>query len=105
MDLRCGDRRHRPSTVFRRLNVGYSFGAMSDPVPTRRSAVVTIGRSVAAVTLGGAYWRALGDERGGGPGTQGSPGLLIRGGRVVNADGMRTADVRTEGERIVEIAP
>lgn len=31
--------------------------------------------------------------------------LLIRGGRVVNADGVREADVRVRGERIAEVGP
>ena len=38
-------------------------------------------------------------------GPQPSPELLIRGGRVVNADGSRVADVRIVGERIAEIGP
>jgi dihydropyrimidinase len=39
-------------------------------------------------------------------GAQGrAPDLLIRGGRVVNADGVRTADVRITGELITEVGP
>lgn len=41
--------------------------------------------------------------RGGGSETQPTPELLLRGGRVVNADGSRDADVRIVGERITEI--
>jgi len=36
---------------------------------------------------------------------QPSPEILLRGGRVVNADGSRLADVRIVGERITEIGP
>lgn len=36
---------------------------------------------------------------------QPAPEILLRGGRVVNADGSRMADVRIVGERIVQVAP
>jgi len=39
------------------------------------------------------------------PSGQPSPEILLRGGRVVNADGSRLADVRIVGERITEIGP
>jgi dihydropyrimidinase len=45
--------------------------------------------------------RSLGRERSGQP----APEILLRGGRVVNADGSRLADVRIVGERITEIGP
>ncbi len=34
-----------------------------------------------------------------------TPEILIRGGRVVNADGVRNADVRIRGDRIVDVGP
>ncbi len=76
---------------------------MNDHPASRRSACLRIGHSVVALTLGAASWRPFGDgqERGSG---QGGQGLLIRGGRVANADGVRTADVRVDGDRIIEVA-
>jgi dihydropyrimidinase len=54
---------------------------------------------MAALALGsGAAWP--GDARR----SQGVSGILIRGGRVVNADGVRAADVRIDGGRIVQVA-
>lgn len=73
---------------------------------SRRAACRTLGEHMAALTLGtygvgSATWLAgaVGNRVG-----QGRTALLIRGGRVVNADGSRTADVLIEGERIANVS-
>ena len=66
---------------------------------TRRAACRVIGERTAAAALGMRVAMMPGAER---P-TQGG-GLLIRGGRVVNADGIRGADVRIDAGRIVQVA-
>jgi dihydropyrimidinase len=73
---------------------------------SRRAACRTLGEHMVALTLGtcgvrsvawpaGAAWNHVG---------QGRTPLLIRGGRVVNADGSRDADVLIEGERIASVS-
>lgn len=64
------------------------------PVQSRRTAVRILGERTAALALGASWF---------GTQTQ-SRRVLIRGGRVVNADGTRGADVLIEGERIVQVA-
>lgn len=54
-----------------------------------------------AATVDPATAAAAAEGRGGAP--QPAPELLLRGGRVVNADGSRDADVRIVGQRITEI--
>lgn len=64
---------------------------------TRRAACQRIGERAAAVALG----LRVGITAA--PGTQDS-GLLIRGGRIVNADGIRGADIRVRAGRIAQVA-
>ena len=61
---------------------------------TRRAAVRMLGERTAAIALGASWFGTLVQSR----------RLLIRGGRVANADGIRGADVLIEGERIVQVA-
>jgi dihydropyrimidinase len=67
---------------------------------TRRAACRVLGEAAAAITLGMATSRPVA----GAAVRQASPSLIIRGGRIVNADGIRGADVRVEGEHIVQVA-
>lgn len=67
-------------------------------MPNRRDAI----RSLAAT---GAALASRGSLHGLPAGAQGPSELLIRGGRVVNADGVREADVRIVGETIAEVGP
>lgn len=73
---------------------------------SRREAFRALGGRVAALTLGFRGLRSSGWPTGApSPGEgQGGTRLLIRGGRVVNADGARGADVLIEGERIASVA-
>lgn len=77
----------------------------------RRNAIRTVAMAAAGLATGAARDPAS-------PGGRPEPGsrtdvpgggqeaeLLVRGGRIVNADGSRTADVRIRGERIAEIGP
>src|SRR5688500_12521767 len=64
------------------------------PDHSRRAAVRIIGQRTAAIALGASWFGTLAQSR----------RLLIRGGRVANADGVRGADVLIEGERIVQLA-
>lgn len=66
---------------------------------TRREALNTLAVTGAGIALGGRIevGRAV-------PAPQ-PPEIVIRGGRVVNASGIRTADVRIVGQSIREIAP
>jgi dihydropyrimidinase len=61
---------------------------------SRRRALRVLGERTAAIALGGAFLGPLTQPR----------RLLIRGGRVANADGVRVADVLVEGEKIVRVA-
>ena len=67
----------------------------------RREALRTMG--TAAVGIAVLPTSPVGDFRVGG--TQEATELLIRGGRVVNADGSRDADVRIRGDIITQIGP
>ncbi len=64
---------------------------------SRRSALSLLGEGLAATALG-AYAAPLFAAR------LQAGAVVIRGGMVVNADGTRRADVRIEGERIVQVA-
>lgn len=72
---------------------------------SRRAAFRTLAERMAAVTLGAEGARLVGwpavDRSS--VNRQGNR-LLVRGGRVVNADGIRQADVLVEGERIVTVS-
>ena len=61
---------------------------------SRRAAVRILGERTAAIALGASWFGTLTQSR----------RLLIRGGRVANADGIRGADVLIDGERIVQLA-
>lgn len=61
---------------------------------TRRDALKTLGAGWIGVGVG-----ALGSHR------HQTPDILIKNGRVVNADGSRMADVRVTGELITEVGP
>jgi dihydropyrimidinase len=61
---------------------------------SRRAAVRLLGERTAALALGASWFGTLAQAR----------RLLIRGGRVANADGIRGADILIEGERIVRLA-
>jgi len=64
------------------------------PDHSRRAAVRIIGQRTAALALGTSWLGSIAQSR----------RLLVRGGRVVNADGIRGADVLIDGERIVQVA-
>lgn len=66
----------------------------SGPGQSRRSAIRTIGERLGAIALGSSWLGAQSPSR----------QLLIRGGRVVTADGSRGAHVLIEGERIARVA-
>lgn len=70
----------------------------------RTAAVAAAGMAGGASTILGASTNS-GSSRRGQPSGQPAPEILVRGGRVVNADGSRLADVRIVGERITEIGP
>jgi dihydropyrimidinase len=61
---------------------------------SRRTALRLLGGHVGAIALGTSWLPRLHQSR----------RLLLRGGRVANADGVRGADVLIEGERIVRVA-
>ena len=63
---------------------------------TRRAACRLLGERAAAIALGAGLTPVAFARQ--------DSGLLIRGGRVVNADGIRGADVRIDAGRIVEVA-
>lgn len=65
---------------------------------SRREAVRTAALAMAGLTIAPRL-------HAGGPAPQGASGILIRGGRVVNADGIVNADVRIVGETIAEVGP
>jgi dihydropyrimidinase len=64
------------------------------PDQSRRSALRVLGERTAALALGASWVGSLAQPR----------RLLIRGGRVGNADGVRGADVLIEGEQIIRVA-
>lgn len=65
--------------------------------PSRRDALRTLLAGSIALALDGG--QSLGAQR------RGAGEILIRGGRVVNADGIQDADVRIVGPRIAEVGP
>ena len=65
--------------------------------PSRRDVVKTLLAGSVTLALDARSARAQSTQRAG--------ELLIRGGRIVNADGIRDADLRIIGEKIAEIAP
>ena len=88
------------------------FSPMNRREALRTGALAAAGLATGAGGLGAtpdprAFPRALGAAHGRAPGDakqpQPAPELLIRGGRIVNFDGSREADVRIVGERIAEI--
>ena len=56
---------------------------ITGPGQSRRTALRVLGERAAAIALGGSFMRSLAQPR----------RLLVRGGRVVNVDGVRSADV------------
>ena len=74
-----------------------------NPSLSRRAACERVGRTLASLTLGSRLSGTVvapGEWR-----RWGATGIVIRGGRIVNANGVRRADVRIEDETIVEVSP
>ena len=74
----------------------------------RRDAIRTAAAAAAGLATGASPIRGAADPLPPGhrrPTGQPAPEVLVRGGRIVNADGSRLADVRIVGERIAEIGP
>jgi dihydropyrimidinase len=70
---------------------------MREPLPTRRDAIRSVAAAGAFVASGGVPSPLAAQPS--------ARELLIRGGRVVNADGIRDVDVRIVGETIAEVGP